>query len=127
MLLTIFDDSIARLERGLAYASRRHEVLAQNVANLETPGFQARDLVFEAQLAGATPVPTDLSPRPGGDLPAGVTLVLSRDGAASPNGNDVSLDRQMARLAENTLFQHALAQILTSQFNALRQAISGRV
>jgi hypothetical protein len=33
----------------------------------------------------------------------------------------------MARLAENTLYQHTLVQVLAGQFNALKQAISGRV
>ena len=33
----------------------------------------------------------------------------------------------MARLAENTLYQNTLVQILTKQFNTLKLAISGRV
>ena len=43
------------------------------------------------------------------------------------DGNDVNLDRQMARLAENTLFNNTLVNLLTSRFNQMKQAISGRV
>jgi len=49
------------------------------------------------------------------------------DSTPNPEGNDVNLDRQMARLAENTLFHHALVQMLSGQFTALKQSISGRV
>jgi flagellar basal body rod protein FlgB len=54
-------------------------------------------------------------------------LVLAADADGRADGNDVQLHRQMARLAENTLYQHTLVQLLTNQFNTLKQAISGRV
>jgi flagellar basal body rod protein FlgB len=54
-------------------------------------------------------------------------LVALTDGTPRPDGNRVYLDRQMARLAENTLYQQTLVQVLANQFNTLKQAISGRV
>lgn len=128
MLIRFFDGAIHQLERGLAYANRRHEVLVQNIANLETPGFKAKDLLFEdalnpAATAGGMPVPLSPDDR-GVRLPR---LVQSNDGTPTADGNDVNLDRQMARMSENTLYQHALVQILSGQFNALKQAIAGRV
>ena len=129
MFVRFFDGAVEHLTRGLAFATRRHEVLTQNIANVETPGYRARDLVFEALLRPVRQVAAD----PGGaplaanpaDRPARV--VYSADSAPNPDGNDVNLDRQMARLAENTLFHHALVQMLAGQFNALKQSISGRV
>jgi flagellar basal-body rod protein FlgB len=128
MLISFFAGAVSQIERGLVYANRRHEVIVQNIANLETPGYKAKDLVFADALnasstAGGLPVPLSPDDR-GGRLPR---LVQSNDGAVNADGNDVNLDRQMARLSENTLFQHALVQILSGQFNALKQAISGRV
>jgi flagellar basal-body rod protein FlgB len=127
MVTRIFDGAIEQLGRGLAFAARRHQVIVRNLANLESPGFQSRDLVFDDFLrprpASAPDLPEAL-PDVGGRTPR---LVLSGDGAVKPNGNDVHLDRQMARLAENTLFHGALTQVLASQFAALKQAISGRV
>jgi flagellar basal-body rod protein FlgB len=130
MLTRLFDGAIEQVTRGLAYATRRHDVLSQNVANLETPGYQAKDVVFDDYLKPMLRVVTS------GDapelLPVGPAerrprLVMAADGQAKPNGNDVDMDHQMSRVAENTLFHNALTQILAGQFNALKQAISGRV
>jgi len=130
MLSQLFGGAIEQLSRGLAYATARHSLLAQNIANAETPGYQARDLVFDDLLKGPRlPAP---GPAPDGLPQAGPDgrtprLVLSSDSARRPDGNDVQLDRQMARLAQNTLYQHTLVQLLTNQFNTMKQAISGRI
>jgi flagellar basal-body rod protein FlgB len=130
MMDQIFGSAVDHLTRGLTYATARHSVLTQNVANVETPGYQARDLVFEDFLKPPR------APAPG-PLPEGVPevgpagrvprLVLSADADGRADGNDVQLHRQMGRLAQNTLYQHTLVQLLTNQFNTLKQAISGRV
>ena len=130
MLTRLFDGTVEHLTRGLAYASARHSLLAKNIANVETPGYHARDLVFDDHLSPL------LQPAPG-EVPGGLPqagpdgrqprFVLAADGAPRPDGNDVQLDSQMAHLAENTLYQHTLVQLLVSQFNTLKQAISGRV
>jgi flagellar basal-body rod protein FlgB len=130
MMDQIFGSAVEHLTRGLTYATARHSLLTQNVANVETPGYQARDLVFEDFLKPPRP------PAPGA-VPEGIPevgpadrvprLVLAADADGRADGNDVQLHRQMARLAENTLYQHTLVQLLTNQFNTLKQAISGRV
>lgn len=129
MFIKFFDGAVEHLTRGLAFATRRHEIISQNVANVETPGFRARDLVFDDLLRPVRRVSADSPGVPGptgpGVRPARV--VYSADSAPNPDGNDVNLDRQMARLAENTLFHHALVQMLAGQFTALKQSISGRV
>jgi flagellar basal-body rod protein FlgB len=130
VLIRLFDGAVEHLTRGLAYASARHSVLAENIANAETPGYQARDLVFDDYLKPSVErVAGDVAPalQPVGTAGRHPRLVAVADGAARPDGNRVHLDRQMARLAENTLYQHTLVQVLAGQFNALKQAISGRV
>jgi len=130
VLSQIFGDAVDQLTRGLSYATARHSLLVQNIANAETPGYQARDLVFEDFLkaprrpALGTPPPSTPEVGPAGRVPR---LVMASDTDARPDGNDVQLHRQMARLAENTLYQHSLVQLLTNHFNTLKQAISGRV
>lgn len=130
MITRLFDTTLSTLERGLAYAARRHDVIARNVANLETPGYRAEDVVFDDALR---PLMASMPAQPVGgvlpDAPPGrpVQLIYSSDGPAGANGNDVQLDKQMARLSENALFHNALVQILAGQLNAVKQAISGRV
>jgi flagellar basal-body rod protein FlgB len=130
VLSGVFGKPVDDLTRGLSYAARRHTLLAGNVANVETPGYVARDLVFDDYLRpSVAPTPADfpaelLPPGPDGRA---LRLVQAVDGPARPDGNDVRLDRQMARLAGNTLYQNTLVQLLTNHFNTLKQAISGRV
>lgn len=130
MMIRLFDKAIDRLANGLEYTSRRHEVLTKNVANLETPGYRALDVTFEdylkpARIAAGDVAQVDIGTGGPGDPRARV--VYAADGPGREDGNDVNLDRQMARLAENTLFNHTLVQLLASRFATVKQAISGRV
>ena len=116
MMDQIFGSAVEHLTRGLTYATARHSLLAQNVANVETPGYQARDLVFEDFLKPPRqPGPRRHCPRAcprWGRAGACRALVLAADADGRADGNDVQLHRQMARLAENTLYQHTLVQLL---------------
>jgi flagellar basal-body rod protein FlgB len=130
MMIRLFDKAIDRLANGLEYTSRRHEVLAKNVANLETPGYRALDMTFDdylkpARIAAGDVAQVNIGAGAPGDARARV--VYAADGPGREDGNDVNLDRQMARLAENTLFNHTLVQLLASRFATVKQAISGRV
>lgn len=130
MLARLFEGPIQHVARGLDHANHRHELLSQNIANLDTPGYQSRDLLFEEHLS---PLLKRAAPAGARDVPAAgpdarpARVVYADDGPVKPNGNDVNVDSQMARLAENTLFHHTLTQILAGQFALLRQAISGRI
>jgi flagellar basal-body rod protein FlgB len=124
----LFDGAIEQLSRGLSYATARHTVLAKNIANAETPGYRARDLVFDDYLNALRGRDAgELSPDPvPAPLPA-TRVIATIDGPGRQDGNTVHIDKQMARIAENTLYQHTLVQLLAGQFTALKQAISGRV
>jgi len=129
MMVRLFDAALEDLGRALHFAARRHGMLVQNLANVETPGYKGRDLVFDDYLKPLlTPSPVEAMAdlAEAGRLERLPRVVYAADGPPKPNGNDVSPDRQMARLAENTLFHTALAQILAGRFAALKQAISGR-
>lgn len=122
---------VLRLAGGLArHAGARQSQLAQNVANADTPGYRARDLLpFSVALERAGPQVPLRTTRPqhfGSDE----SLISwdSRDApdAESPNGNTVSLEGQMLKGAE-TAQSHQLALTVYSQaLSILRTAIGGR-
>lgn len=97
-----------------AHASARQNVIAENVAHADTPGYRARDLVdfastlqveaepFSARMTRAGHIPFGADPN-GFELRAQAAF-----GAESPNGNTVSLEDQMMRAAE-TRQAHELA------------------
>lgn len=103
--LSLFD-----LASALAnHATRRHRVIAENVANADTPGYRARDIedfraiVKEAFTAKATRA-THLGARDTLAEPRTFELPL----APEPNGNTVSVEDQALRAVE-AQGQHALA------------------
>lgn len=130
MIRSLFGNTIEQLSRGLAFAGGRHEAISRNIANADTPGYRAQDLVLDdVRRAQAPSVPGEVAPSllPLGEAGRRPRLVYTGESTPRGDGNDVNVERQLSHLAENQLFHHALVQTLTSQFTALKQAISGRV
>lgn len=121
---------LMRLAHGLAaHAAQRQALVAQNVANADTPGYRARDLApFESVFRETPSVPLKVT-RPGhvGGAPS-VIAAEGRDApdAEEPNGNTVSLEDQMLKAAE-IRHQHDLALgVYGSALSILRSSIGRR-
>ena len=106
------------LAQMLDAAALRHRVIAQNVANVNTPGYRRREVAFEADLAKALAAP--------GPAPHVKPKVVVADGPERVDGNTVDIDREMNDLSKNALLYQAAAQIVTSRVASLRAAIAGR-
>ena len=103
---------LAMLKQRMSWLSARQNVLAQNVANVDTPGYTARDLKpidFQDILHGATTDPkfsggmmtTDarhISLTP--SQAASFGDFASPDVESNPSGNSVSLEQEMIRVAD---------------------------
>ena len=109
------------LTQMLDAAALRHRVIAQNVANVNTPGYKRREVVFETDLAKALAAPD-------GAATAHVEpkIVLSEDGPERVDGNNVDIDREMNEMTKNSLLYQAAAQIIASRVASMRAAIAGR-
>ena len=105
------------MSRTLDAAALRHRVIAQNVANVNTPGYRRREVAFEAELAREVGA--------GGGPPAAPKVVVA-DGPERVDGNTVDIDQEMNALGKNALLYQAAAQILTSRVATYRAAITGR-
>jgi flagellar basal-body rod protein FlgB len=122
--VSLFGGTIELLRQAAVFSTRRHELLAQNIANTDTPGFQARDLSFTHELSLAQQVralPASAVGTPDLDL----RLIERPDPVVAADGNSVDIDRQMTRVAQNTLYHSAVLQLLNSHFRALKTAING--
>ncbi|MCU0703621.1 MAG: flagellar basal body protein [Fimbriiglobus sp.] len=107
------------LSRVMDAAALRQRVIAQNVANVNTPGYRRLTVEFEDELGKALAAP--------GGTPAGVSpKVVVADLNDRVDENTVDLDREMGDLNKNTLLYQAAAQIAASRMASLRAAVSGR-
>ena len=122
-------------QKSLDFRTSRHDLLASNVANKDTPGYQAEDLVFRASLEKALqaeqPGPlkqTDSRHFDGRNTPPLNEVEAQRIVSASPypdfDGNTVDLDREMAKIAENQLMYNATLRMLAHKFRGLKSAIA---
>lgn len=119
------DATMAALAKTLDGAAARHRALAENIANVDTPGFQRADVSFETEL-GAALKEAQSNPRTALDRIATVRPRELRDttSPARVDGNNVDVDREMARIAQNTQEFEAAARALATKLHMLRSAIS---
>ena len=116
--------------------SQRAEVLAANLANADTPGYQARDIDFRAALAAAGSEDSTL--RPVTTSPQDVTAGSAAEGvstqqflkyrtplAPSLDGNTVDSQMEESQFAQNTVRFQATLTFLNDRFSELTTAITG--
>ena len=118
----LFDPTFQGLADSLTLHQRRQEVVASNLANVETPGYRARDLDFKAALEDAFEGRAPEDPMGAERTPE---IVEDRGAPPRADGNTVDLDLQMAKLSANGGRYVALARILGQRIALLRQAIEG--
>jgi flagellar basal-body rod protein FlgB len=99
------------LERYMDLLSTRQKLVASNIANVDTPGYQTMDIDFQSEFESAMGGP----PRP----------EAVRGLRGKNDGNNVDLDREARLLSENALRFQAASAMLRSQVQILRSAIKG--
>jgi flagellar basal-body rod protein FlgB len=110
------DTTTAAVEWALSAESARQRVTANNIANVNTPGFKSSRLSFENSLAEAL--------EDGRPLDAKTTLARANN-FASQDGNDVLLEEETQILMQSGVHYDSLVQAFNYKINALRRAIGG--
>jgi flagellar basal-body rod protein FlgB len=116
----ISNPAIAKLQAAVRFTSHRQEVIANNIANILTPGFRAKDLSvrkFSEALKDAS-----------ADLGEAMKPVDSPDvGPVKPDGNNVDIDREMAKMSRNALMHNTLILLLNKQYKSIDMALRGSI
>jgi flagellar basal-body rod protein FlgB len=121
----------------LKLQSKRMEVIADNLANSDTPGYKARDIDFRAAMAnaggaGGASAPVKLATTNPGHLgtdpttEANVNLKYRVPLAPALDGNTVDAQQEQAAFADNTVRYQATLTFLSSRFRSLMTAITGQ-
>jgi flagellar basal-body rod protein FlgB len=126
MIDPIFQTDNYQLARKLLDASvLRHEAIATNVANAETPGFRRLDIApdfatqLKARLAAGDFAQTAETIRP----------QLAEDQTARairPDGNTVEIERELLAMNRNSVEFDYLSEIVSNNLKQLKLAITGR-
>lgn len=117
------------LERVVRFAAARHDLILENIANVDTPGYRQRDLSvadFQAALArriddrrrAGGPVRLDDLADDPQHLPAGILF---------HDGNNRSMEQLATDLAKNAMMHNVAIELLRKQFMQMEMALKERV
>jgi flagellar basal-body rod protein FlgB len=109
------DVTVTALQSMLRGLSARQQAIADNIANLETPGYTAKRVEFEASLRESL----------AGGRGAVDPVQLASTDPELPNGNNVVIESEVIAMQETALQYELAIQAMTAKFALLRSSISG--
>ena len=136
-------DNLKFQGQALLLRAERQAVLAANIANADTPNYQARDIDFSQALAmatnrfgstaggaGALPIlngshDQHLSAQASSNTPGATQLRYRQAEQASGDGNSVDMDRERANFADNAIRYEATLRFVNSSVRTMLSAIRG--
>ncbi len=109
------------LEAGLRASNLRRAVIANNIANLETPGYRRYEVKFEEQLAKAMASGGSVDPE---QLRASITQPMNSP--VAPNGNDVNPFTEFGEMFKNDGTYKTYVRLLAKVYRQMELAINTR-
>ncbi|MEY4748421.1 MAG: hypothetical protein RIQ60_635 [Pseudomonadota bacterium] len=127
-------DTLNFQAQALSLRSERQRLIASNIANADTPGYQARDMDFAAalrQATGSASTPTLATSNAGHlnpDLSARATtqLLYAAPSMTNLDRNTVDMDRERASFADNAVKYEATLRFINSGVSTMLNAIKGQ-
>ena len=98
------------MAKRMSWLGERERVLAQNVANADTPGYHTKDIDFQFEFLSMVR----------GDQPQ---INETQGLYEKPDGNNVSMDREARMLAENTIRFNLASTLVRGELESVRKAI----
>jgi flagellar basal-body rod protein FlgB len=113
--MSLLDTTQQALESAMSGSMLRQTLLTNNLANVDTPGYQPQDVNFQATLQAAV-----ASGQPADQVSFQPFTVQQ---AVGPDGNGVSPEQQQAALAQNGLLYETLTQVAAQREHILQSAM----
>ncbi|MBH0229266.1 flagellar basal body rod protein FlgB [Halobacillus yeomjeoni] len=128
--MKLFNDTFTALERSLDYSSAKNRAISDNIANVDTPGYKAKNVVFKDVLnRELSTLPAKRTDPRHIDFQRGHESsyrTMTRPGTTyNHNGNNVDIDKEMNDLAQNQIYYQALADRMNGKFRSLQSVIKG--
>ena len=118
--MNLFDNTELGLERAISGASERQSLLANNIANANTPGYQPVDLNFHSALAQA------MQTGNAGAIESVQFTPQRSQQALQADGNGVDIDVESAEMAKNGLDYESLVSVAKARLTILQYAIGSK-
>ncbi|MRX70588.1 flagellar basal body rod protein FlgB [Bacillus lacus] len=127
--MKIFSGTFDVLEKGIQYSSQNQKMIANNIANVDTPNYKTQHASFSSFLKKETKtLQAHVTDHKHIQFSGGDRRKVT-DGALASNynhnGNNVDIDKEMALLAENQIFHSAVMDRLNGKFNSLKTVVRG--
>jgi flagellar basal-body rod protein FlgB len=132
IFLDLFGSSnIKAIERGLEGAQLRQKAISNNIANVDTPNYKAKQVSFKHTLSDAM---NDSKLKANRTNTQHVEFSTTKKSAVvetnratmyNHNQNNVDIDLEMAELAKNQIYYNALIDRINGSFNSLQTVIKG--
>ena len=130
-MTSIFDDpSYLAAKTAIDGLSMRQQVISRNIANVDTPGYQAQSVNFETAVkqameksdqAGLTLTDPMLMQV---DQPTNTVMVTNTPGGTNrADGNNVDIDTELTQMNDTALRYQALTQMVSLKFSLIRNLV----
>lgn len=128
--MKLFGGTFQALETSLDYAMLKNRTISNNIANVDTPGYKAKDVDFKQVFSNALTSNMEAKRSHEKHIP------FSNDGQAysirnrkhtsyNHNGNNVDIDKEMAELAKNQIYYQSLVDRINGKFSSLQTVVKG--
>jgi flagellar basal-body rod protein FlgB len=120
-MVTGIDKNINLLEKMLDISAMKHKVIANNIANINTPGYKKMDVNFAEQLEK---VLKDTSVNKFDNLQPKIVISKEETSKTARNdGNNVDMDKEVSSLVKNTLSYNIYTQLMAKKVEMVKFAI----
>ena len=129
-------NNLNSLQRSLDAASLRQRLISNNIANVDTPGYKTMEISFKDILnaekskydTGNTFQGYRTDPRHlvigSNSNSVNPKIVVQNNTSVLNNGNNVDVEYEMTKMAENSIWYNSLTQIMNKEFSILRYIIT---
>jgi len=121
----LFGKTIEMLSAALDFRSERHKVIVSNIANIDTPNYRPKDIVFREELESIIKNKDriTMTGNRGRRMPLQVNPTDGADFEVIDSGERVNLDSEMAKLTENNLMHNLTVELLARKFSGLNTVL----
>lgn len=128
--MNLFGGTISHLERGLDFATTKGKAISQNIANVDTPNYKAKNVSFKEVFANVQANSLEA-------YRTDTRHIAFKSSTTHPgvstysnfryrhDGNGVDMDKEQANLAANQIYYNALVDRISGKFSSLQNVIKG--